>query len=205
MARGDFAGAAAAAQPAERRGPPSAGWLLGSFAALCDGKDESCAGARRRSVSPAPPTMRSFFFSRPNPCAPSGGPRRPFRRPPSSGGPRTPVSRLWTPRHFLENARAIRKHSRCTMARSKPTRKLFGMGSTRSEYTASSGNFDLAARDYRVRARLCAAGPGRIERLVDLRPNPRSAIACCDPDGARRRAAGIRRSGRPALCAREIP
>ena len=55
MARGDFAGASAAAHACRAAWPSqSAGWLLGSFAALCDGKAESALALIEECLARAP-------------------------------------------------------------------------------------------------------------------------------------------------------
>jgi len=171
MARGDHAGASAAAAACRRAWPAaSAGWLLGSFAALCDGKSDTALRLIEECLAHDPANLQ--FLLQKAECLIALGRRDEAVTAAAQVGASASadIAALDVAGRFLVKARAhaeaLEVYDRGVDAAPKnPSIRI-----QRSVLHRLLGRFDLAARDYEAMLGFAALHPDALKGLVDLEP-----------------------------------
>jgi tetratricopeptide (TPR) repeat protein len=183
MARSDFIGASAAAAACRAAWPShSAGWLLGSFAALCDGRAETALGLIDECLSRDPNNLQ-FILQRAE-CLSALGRREEAIATASGIASRADVNiaALDAAGQVLANVRAYREalpiYDRAVQI--APGDKTMWMN--RAFMHRVLGHFDRAACDYEAVLGLAPLDGDALKGLVDIEPQTaeRNRLAALD-------------------------
>jgi tetratricopeptide (TPR) repeat protein len=183
MARSDFMGAAAAAAACRAAWPAqSAGWLLGSFAALCDGRAETALELVEECLSRDPSNLQ--FILQQAECLSALGRRDAAIAAASrvSAQPHVNIAALEAAGQVLANIRAYREalpiYDRAV--RIAPDNRTMLMN--RAFMHRVLGQFDRAALDYQAVLALAPLNGDALKGLVDIEPQTaeRNHLAALD-------------------------
>jgi tetratricopeptide (TPR) repeat protein len=171
MARGDFAGASAAAHACRTAWPTrSAGWLLGSFAALCNGKAESALALIEECLAQDPDNVQ-FLLQQAESLRALG--RREAAISAASKiatASGVGIAALDAAAQFLEKMRAFPEALEVSDRAVKVAPRNVSAWVQRSVLHRLLGQFDLAARDYEAVLAFAPLHPDALKGLVDLQP-----------------------------------
>jgi tetratricopeptide (TPR) repeat protein len=169
MARGDFAGASAAAHACRAAWPSqSAGWLLGSFAALCDGKAESALALIEECLARAPDNVQ-FLLQQAESLRALGRHEAAISAASKIGGTANAgFAAFDAAGQFLEKARAYPQALEMYDRAVKVDPRSFSGWGQRAAIHRLLGQFDLAARDYESVLAFAPLHPDALKGLVDL-------------------------------------
>jgi tetratricopeptide (TPR) repeat protein len=171
MARGDFAGASAAAHACRAAWPnQSAGWLLGSFAALCDGKAESALALIEECLAHDPDNVQ-FLLQQAESLRALGQHEAAISAACKIGAASNAgFAALDAAGQFLEKARAYSQALEIYDRAVKVDPRSFSGWAQRAVLHRLLGQFDLAARDYEAVRAFAPLHPDALKGLVDLQP-----------------------------------
>jgi tetratricopeptide (TPR) repeat protein len=171
MARGDFAGACAAAHACRAAWPSqSAGWLLGSFAALCDGKAESALALIEECLAHAPDNAQ-FLLQQAESLRALGRQEAAILAASKIGRTaNADFAALDAAGQFLEKVRAYPQALEMYDRAVKADPRSFWGRAQRAAIHRLLGQFDLAARDYESVLAFEPLHPDALKGLVDLQP-----------------------------------
>jgi tetratricopeptide (TPR) repeat protein len=169
MARGDFAGACAAAHACRAAWPSrSAGWLLGSFAALCDGKAEQALALIEECLARDPDNVQ-FLLQQAESLRALGRHEAAIAAASKVGAASNAgIAALDAAGQFLEKLRAYPQALAVYDRAVKVDPRSFSGWAQRAVLHRLLGQFDLAARDYEAVLAFAPLHPDALKGLVDL-------------------------------------
>jgi tetratricopeptide (TPR) repeat protein len=169
MARGDFAGASAAAHACRAAWPnQGAGWLLGSFAALCDGKAEAALALIEKCLAHDPENVQ-FLLQQAESLRALGRHEAAISAAGKIGAaPNAGFAALDAAGQFLQKMRAYPQALEIYDRAVKVDPRSFSGWVQRAVLHRLLGQFDLAARDYEAVLAFAPLHPDALKGLVDL-------------------------------------